>query len=171
MTPPRSYAEWLPLIERFAEGDDAVIEQMSGGSIEWTNVVAERWTARLSAAFTTRLKTLSSQLQLALDRASGDPFAISQAMLAARRGLQPLTRVAGLGCIPEDVRKHLGSELERFASQTQETLEKSAQRIRTDGGALLKAIRDNTLRAAAPAAPTPQPDQSASPGRRPRVLL
>jgi hypothetical protein len=144
-TPPRVYAEWLPLLDQFREGDDAVLEAMRAGTIEWTNVVAERWTSHIAGALTARLQAVSRQLQVGLDRSRGDVFAISKAMIGARRSLVSLRLLATLPCAPENVQKHLVSELDRFVTQTQETLEKGAREIRHDNGLVLKAIRDNPL--------------------------
>lgn len=147
VNPPHVYAEWLPLLDCFREGDDSALEAMRQGTIEWTNVVAERWTSRVTEALTTRLKEVSRQLQLGLNRSGGDTFAISRAILGARRSIVPLFALASLPCAPEDVRKYLTGEVERFLKQAQETLEKGAREIRIDNGRVLKAIRDNPLTA------------------------
>jgi hypothetical protein len=144
---PATYAEWVPLLERFRDGDDSVIELLIAGTLGWTNVVAERWTARVAEAFNARLKTVSSRLQLALDR-SRDAFSVSQALLAARRELAPLYAAAAMSCAPEPVREHFAAEVARFAAQTQESLKSSAKRNRAD--VLLKALRDNPLTVVVP---------------------
>jgi len=169
---PAVYAEWLPLIERFRDGDDAVLPAMESGRIEWTNVVAERWTTRMAEAFKVRLENVSRQLQTAMDRAGGDAFAVSKAMLAARRGLSPLRAAAALPCLPEYVRNHFSGEVARFAAQSQESLESSAKKIRSDGGAMLKTIRDTTLTAVeSPPADPEAPSGSSSPTARGRRVL
>lgn len=142
---PREYASWLPLLDRFRDGDDTVLELMRQGSVEWSNVVAERWTSRVASAMEARLKAVSQQLQLGFNRAGGDIFAVGCSLLNARRALQPLRHFALIPCLPEKVSDHLKSELERWIRETQETLEKNAREIRTDNGRLLKAIRDNSL--------------------------
>jgi hypothetical protein len=173
ISPPGAYAEWLPLIEQFRDGDDAVLPAMQSGKLEWTNVVAERWTARMGEAFKARLEKISRQLQTAMDRAGGDPFSVSKAMLAARRALSPLRAVAAVPGLPDHVCKYFSDEVTRFATQTQESLESSAKRIRTDGGAMLKAIRDNPLTTAEPPPGDPDPPSDSSPpsARGRRVLL
>lgn len=169
---PAAYAEWLPLLDQFRDGDDAVLPAMQSGRLEWTNVVAERWTARMSEAVTVRLERISRQLQTALDRATGDAFSVSRAMLAARRALTPLRAAAALPCLPDHIRKHFSGEVERFAVQTQESLENSAKRIRSDGGAMLKALRDSPLTAVeAPAADPERPSDSSPPTARGRRVL
>jgi hypothetical protein len=173
ISPPGAYAEWLPLIEQFRDGDDAVLPAMQNGNLEWTNIVAERWTTRMAEAIKVRLEKVSHQLQTAIDRAEGDAFTVSKALLAARRALSPVRAAAALPCLPDHVRNHFSDEVARFATQTQESLESSAKRIRADGGAMLKAIRDNPLAAAeSPAAdPEPASDCSLPSARGRRVLL
>lgn len=169
---PHTYAEWAPLIERFGAGDDSALERMRAGTIEWTNIVAERWTSRLSDALTARLKQVSKQLQLALDRAAGDTFAISRAMLGARRSLAPLHAATSLPCLPENLRAHLADELRRFVSETQNSLETGAKRLRHDDGHVLKALRDNPLTTPPAISPDTTGDSTPEPpihGRR--VLL
>lgn len=146
---PHEYASWLPLLDRFREGDDSVLDLMHQGSIPWSSVVAERWTMQVSSALEARLKRVSKQLQLHLDRARGDGFAIARALLDARRALQPLWHFVAIPCLPANVGDHLKSELTRWASETQAALEKHAGEIRADNGRLLKTIRDNSLTRAA----------------------
>lgn len=174
MNTPRTYAEWLPLLDRFRSGDDSDIQTMQNGSIEWTNVVAERWTRQVADALAARLQALSTNLQTGLNRARGDYFAVSNGLLAARRGLAPLRSFVALPCFPEMVRSHLASELDRWVTQTQNSLEKSAMEVRHDQGQLLKTIRDNPLNAVVadkPGTATDQAEESLPPTQRRRVIL
>jgi hypothetical protein len=170
---PTAYAEWLPLLEQFRDGDDAVLPAMQNGRLEWTNIVAERWTTRMSEAIKVRLEKIARQLQTGVDRATGDAFSVSRAMLAARRALTPVRTAAALSCLPDQVREYFSGEVERFAAQTQESLESSARRIRNDGGAMLKALRDNPLTAIEAPNPDPEPPPDSSPptARGRRVIL
>lgn len=173
MTPaPATYSEWVPLLERFRDGDDSVLELLLTGTLEWTNVVAERWIARVAEAFDVRLKSVSSRLQLSLDRSRGDAFSVSQALLGARRALAPLHAAAAMSCAPENVREHFAAEVTRFASRTQESLEASAARNRAD--VLLKALRDNPLTVVLPAPRSPDADSvsiaTTQTGRGRRIL-
>lgn len=175
MSGPQAYAEWLPLLDRFRSGDDAALALMQCGSIEWTNVVAERWTRHVADALNARLHALSKHLQTGLDRARGDHFAISNALLLARRGLAPLRDFVSLPAIPVDVRTHLLSELNRWTAETQRSLERHAEGVRHDQGRLLKTIRDHPLTAvseAPPIAPISQsPESEPPPSRGRRILL
>lgn len=168
---PSAYASWLPLLDRFREGDDAALDLMRQGSIEWSNVVAQRWTQHVTAAFEGRLQAISKQLQLGLNRSSGDAFALARSLLDARHALQPLRAFISLPSLPEEVRNHLQSELERWATQTQDRLEKGAQEIRADNGRLLKIIRDNSLAARAETSPPAATEIDDAPPRRGRRII
>ncbi|HKG13375.1 MAG TPA: hypothetical protein VKB12_08545 [Pyrinomonadaceae bacterium] len=168
---PRGYASWLPLLDGFRDGDDSALELMRQGSLEWTSVVAERWTAQVTSAVEARLQSVSKRLQLGLNRSGGDAHAVARTLLDARRALQPLREFASIPCMPEGVGEHLRRELERWARQTQETLEKGAKEIRFDNGRLLKVIRDNPLTAAAAPAPPSHEEGACEAARRPRRVI
>jgi hypothetical protein len=172
MNPPHVYAEWLTVLDRFRSGDDAVLELMRAGSIEWTNVVAERWTRQVTDTLTVRLQALERQLQTNLDRARGDYLAISNGLLAARRGLSPLYAFADLACLPPDVRALLLNDIERWATSKQQSLEQQGERTRHDQGRFLKTVRDHPLTAAAaPPAPPARTAEPVPPVRGRRVIF
>lgn len=175
--PPRTYAEWVLLLDRFRAGDqedEALLAAMHQGALDWTNVVAERWTRQLAATLTARLTALSKNLQRGLDQSRGDTFAISQAMIKAKRALAPLAALTSLPFLNEQVRQHLNSELSRWARETQESLERGAREDRTDRARFLKLLRDHALVVPAPSStqltadPVPAPDVI---GRPRRLLL
>ena len=175
MNPPRSYAEWMPLLDAFRGGDDSVLATLRGGTIEWTNVVAERWTRQVTECLTTRLQALSKQLQTALDRSRCDYFAISNALLLTRRSLTPLRGFTVIPALPPNVRSHLESELNRWATETQKSLERHAEGVRHDQGRLLKTIRDHPVTVIAePVPPAPVNHAGADipvPSRGRRIIL
>lgn len=175
--PPRSYAEWVLLLDRFRAGDQedqVLLQAMREGSLDWTNVVAERWTKQLADTLTARLTALSKSLQRGLAQSRGDTFAISQAMLKAKRALGPLSELTSLPCLQEQVRAHLNGELSRWARETQESLERGARQDRTDSTRFLKLLRDHALVLPAPSSTQLNPDPAPKPdvaGRTRRVLL
>lgn len=176
MLTPTTYAEWMLVLDRFSAGDDSVIAVMNEGTLEWTNVVAERWTRQVAACLNGRLQAVSTQLQTNLDRSRGDYFSISNALLMARRALTPLRSFVSLPVFPDDVEQHLVAELDRWVSNTQNSLERHAATVRDDHGRLLKTIRDHPLNAVSsdvPACPrTEAPaDVTNPPVRGRRVIL
>jgi len=177
MNEPHTYAEWLPLFDRFRAGEDSVIDLLKGGTIEWTNVVAERWMRQAVDCITLRLQTLDKELQTGLDRAyrCGDHFAISNALLLARRRLAPLREFARLPALREEGRRLLESEVNRWADEKQRSLEKSVEKVRHDQGRLLKTIRDHPLTSISETPATPRANPAADSGIPPirgrRILL
>lgn len=171
---PETYAEWLPLLDRFRDGDDSVMELLQRGSIDWTAIVAERWTKQLTSCLITRLQQVNRTLQRDLDRSRGDSFGVSHALLAARRALVPLRQLGAMPSLPPQLADHLQAEIARFAAERQATLERSAAAIRSDGGRLLKVLRDTPLTAAPEPPPRPalELDEPATgAARRRRILL
>lgn len=171
--PPRQYAEWAAALDRFAAGDDASIDAMERGTLEWTAVVAERFAQRLHDAFFARLQDAQRRLGRQLDAARGDEARLAQALVGVRHLLAPLARVARLPALPENVRAHLTGELTRMAETTQQSLEQSARADRRAGERLLAVVRRNPVRvpgmADSGSAPTAQPSTPAG-GRRPIIL-
>lgn len=174
-SPPRQYAEWAAALDRFAAGDDASIDAMEQGTLEWTAVVAERFTQRLHDAFFSRLQDAQRRLGRHLDSARGDETRLAQALVGARHLLAPLARVARLVALPENVRTHLHGELTRLAENIQQSLEASARADRRAGERLLAVVRRNPIRVPGgpePSAAThPAETRPATPGARRPIIL
>ena len=158
------------MLDRFRDGDDSVLEAMAQGTVEWSPGVAERWTRQVYDALDARLKSLSQALQLGLGRAAGDATAIGQAMLSARRSLARLRAFAETPCIPPQVAGELAAALQRWARESQSSLEKSAAAIRNDHGRMLKIVRDQPLDAHTPSSKASSPAVPPAPCGR-RVIL
>ena len=154
MKPPESYAEWsaaLATLETDDFSDSEVLPALEAGQISWGSGVAERFTSAFAAVFNARLKRANTALQRDLDIARGAEIGVANAMLGARRRLQPLTRLAALPALPENVRTHFRSELQTFVNRAQSSLEDSA--ITADRtGRLRSVFRHNPL---SPSAPPP----------------
>jgi hypothetical protein len=77
--------------------------------------------------------------------------------------------------LPPDVKTHLASELDSWATETQKSLEHHAEGIRHDQGRLLKTIRDHPLNTVVEPLPNPPVVQSSGSGNPPvrgrRVIL
>ena len=65
MKPPEIYGEWIPLLERFAEGKDdrEVLPAMQAGKLPCFRIVLERFPARLDAAMEKRFERLVGEFQ------------------------------------------------------------------------------------------------------------
>jgi hypothetical protein len=94
---------------------------------------------------------------------------MSNAMLVTRRGLVPLRRFVQLPVLPDDVRGHLVSEVDRWARETQTALETHAATVRHDQGRLLKTIRDHALTVVVSEAVVSPPAEAESASTNPPV--
>jgi hypothetical protein len=169
---PSIYAEWAVLIDRFSSGDDSVLEALARGTISWTNVVAERYTALVANALDRRLSALSQRLNRDLQRAGGDHHLFTQALIAARTGLVTAERFAGLSAHEARLREHLLTVVASWHERTRRSLEESLERLR-DQGELLSLLRRTPLRATSVAPPVKLTAAPARPGDVPqrRIIL
>jgi len=174
-TPPRTYAQWVDMLDRVESGHDACIPLLERGTLDWSAGVAERFVNRIDAVFTVRLKGVQTGLQRAL-KAARRPDDVARALSDARRALEPLMRLAALRALQPDVQEHLRSSLQKLVTNVQSSLEQSARAQGHAGEQFLRIVLTSplciaTMRAATP--PTPQqsePDQPSNKSRR-RILL
>jgi hypothetical protein len=124
VTPPRLYAEWLPLIDRFQAGDDTILPALESGRIDWTNGVAEGITRATSKALADRFQRLSAELQQRLSRARTETDT-AQALVWVRHQLPPLHRFANLPCLDARLRAYLDDTGAQWVRRTQSSLEDS----------------------------------------------
>jgi len=143
--PPHHYSEWVPLLERFAGGDDAVLPLLGVGSVDLGPGVAERLTQRVFQTFNARVQEAQRKLQRDLGASFGSTASLSAALVSVRRTLQVLARFAALPALPVQVQDHLRGELERIARALGQDLESSARRQGLAAESLLLVIRQNPL--------------------------
>jgi len=124
--PPTTYSAWLPLLDRFAAGDDTVLLDMQRGTIEWSNVVAERILQQLAGALKQRLEVLTAGFQKRLDR-SASQVEMRAALGWAQQQLTPLGVFCLLPALEPRVQTHLSEECKRWVDRTQSSLETSAR--------------------------------------------
>jgi hypothetical protein len=144
LKPPAVYAEWVPLLDRFAAGEDDVLSLMQGGSIQWSNVVADRWIRTASAALSLRLDRLSQETQRRLARSRGE-FDVLGVLRWVTSQLVPLAAFATLAPLRPDVRDHFDETCRRWVESTQASLIASSSRA-ADQGQLARSLRAAALR-------------------------
>lgn len=142
--PPQTYAEWCNCLNYLNDSryDHEIKNILSEGTLSWTSGVAERFSERLATVFNERLKECAQRLNRTISH-NYDEASLLTGLLAARRTLSFLYEIATLECFPELLQKHLTDELERYANQTQSSLENSALADRT--GKLLSLIKHNSI--------------------------
>lgn len=145
MKEPCIYAEWVSCFDAFAAGnnDEAVLQLMELGSIEWTTGIDEKMTRRLYELLELRLKQVSSKMDAEFGRNGQSDTEIVRTLLNARRRFALLQRLVSLKAFPEEVKDTLKQTLHSYVRDTQASLEKSAESDRT--GHIRFLIRNNSL--------------------------
>lgn len=145
MIKPVTFAQWVECFEQLEKGtnDEEILLKMEQGTIEWSKGVAERLTQHLFNTIESRIKRTSELLQKELDGCYGNETMTVKAVLSARKRLALLKRVADLPAFPENVRESMIKIISNYATNTQESLEKSALSDRT--GRLKSLFRNNNL--------------------------
>lgn len=144
-TSPQTYAEWCICLNYLKDNryDHEIKKILSEGRLSWTSGVAERFSERLATIFNERLNEYAQRLSRTISHGY-DEASLLTGLLATRRTLSFLYEIAILECFPQLLQKHLKDELERYANQTQSSLENSALVDRT--GKLLSLIKHNSIK-------------------------
>lgn len=147
ITPPRTYAEWVPLLDmlKSREDDESVLQAMRQGSIEWQSGVAERFAKKLIDTVNFRMNAASDKFQRDMGRTQGQERAIVQALLSLRKEMRFLAQAIDLPVLPEKDRQHYLRLVVDQAGQMQSSLEESARKDRT--GKLASLVRNNRVNA------------------------
>ena len=145
ITPPHTYAQWVEVLDMFKDkaDDEAVLEAMLQGTIEWQSGVAERFSKKLIDAVNYRMNSASDRFQRDMSRAYGQERAIVQALLALRKEMRFLSRAINLPALPEKDRQHYLQLVISQADKMQSSLEDSAKTDRT--GKLSSLVRNNRV--------------------------
>jgi len=142
---PHTYSEWVVVFDALKNksGDQAVIEAMYAGTIEWQTGVAERFTNRLIDAVNFRLNAATDKFQLDMKRAGAQDSGVIQALLGLRREMQFLSKAMNLPVIPEKDREKYYKLVLDHADAVQKSLEDSAKKDRT--GKLSSIVRNHKV--------------------------
>ena len=145
ITPPSTYFEWASVLDMLEEkkDDDAVLEAMLQGTLEWQSGVAERFTKKLIDVINHRMNTATDKFQKDMSRAYGEERVIVQALIALRKEMIFLAKAVDLPAIPEKDRNQYRQLVIGQADSMQSSLEDSAKKDRT--GKLSSIIRKNKV--------------------------
>lgn len=144
---PHTYSEWADLLDLFKSksDDEAVLQAMQQGSIEWQTGVAERFSKRLIDAVNFRMNASSDKFQKDISRARGQEGMIVQALLSLRKELAFLAKAMDIPALPEAERKHYLQLVIDQANQVQKSLEDSAKQDRS--GKMSSIVRNHKVNA------------------------
>lgn len=147
IAPPHTYAEWVSVLNMLKDksDDEAVLQAMLNGTIEWQSGVAERFAKKLIDVINYRMNSAYDKFQKNMSRAGGQERVIVQALLALRKEMHFLSRAIDLPVIPEQDRAHYRQLVISQADSMQSSLEKSAKQDRS--GKLASLVRSNKVNA------------------------
>jgi len=143
--PPHIYADWVEVLTVFKNrtDDEAVLQAMQQGTLEWQAGVADRFTERLIEAVKTRLDSGIDRFQTNLSHARGQEREIVGALVTLRKELAFLVQAVDLPAIPQDSRDELKRLVREQADSIQSSLDDSAKTDRV--GKLAMIIRNNKV--------------------------
>ena len=145
ITPPTTYAEWVKVLDMLLDksDDEAVLEAMSKGTLEWQSGVAERFSRKLIDVINSRINSASDKFQREISRAYGQERVFVQSILALRKEMCFLSKAINLSVIPQKEREHYYNLVIDHANKIQTSLEESAKADRT--GKLSSIVRNNKV--------------------------
>ena len=144
---PHTYAEWVSVLDELKNktDDEAVLEAMQKGTVEWQTGVAERFAQKLIDTINYRMNSATDKFQKELNRSFGQERNIVIALLSLRKELSFLAKAINLPALPEGDRTHYHQLVVDHANKIQKSLEDSAKADRT--GKLASIIRNNRVNA------------------------
>lgn len=147
ITPPKTYSEWVTVLDVLQShtDDEAVLNAMQCGTLEWQAGVSERFTKKLIDVISNRMNTATDKFQVEIRRCAGQERAIVQALIALRKELCFLSKAIDIPAIPDAYRRQYCQMVTEQADEIQNSLEKSAKNDRT--GKLASIIRNNKVNA------------------------
>lgn len=145
INPPHTYFEWVEVLDMLKNksDDEAVLDAMLKGTLEWQSGVAERFSQKLVDVINFRLNSASDKFQKEMSRAHGQERVIVQSLVALRKEMSFLAKAINLPVIPEDYRNRYYQLVIGHANDVQASLEDSARKDRT--GKLSSIVRNNRV--------------------------
>ncbi len=145
ISPPKTYSEWVAVLDmlKAKSDDEAVLNAMQKGTVEWQAGVAERFTKKLTDVINYRMNAATDKFQKEMAHSGGQERGIVQALLALRKELSFLSKAINLPAIPEEIRQQYCNLVIEQANKVQKALEDSAKNDRT--GKLASIVRNNKV--------------------------
>lgn len=130
MTAPTTYSEWTILLDKFGNGDDTALEELSKGSFTVDAGTASRFYSRVEEVYKKRKQNWLNKFQRSFQMQnfkSEDDFEI--ALRNGKQNLYPLSKFVVLTGLPEDLRKTLKKDLEDFVAEIKKSLKDNVSKI------------------------------------------
>lgn len=130
MAAPTTYSEWTNLLDKFGNGDDTALEELSNGSFTVDAGTASRFYSRVEEVYKKRKQNWLDKFQRSFQMQnfkSEDDFEI--ALRNGKQNLYPLSKFVVLKGLPEDLQKTLIKDLEDFVSEIKKSLKDNVSKI------------------------------------------
>lgn len=130
MSMPSSYSEWVNLLDKFGNGDDTVLNELSKLTFTIDNGTALRFYSNVEGVYKKRKQHWLDQFQRLSQmhnfKADGD-FEII--LRNGKKNLYPLTMFVALNGLPNDLREILKKDLEDFVGEIKNSLRDNISKI------------------------------------------
>lgn len=145
INPPKTYAEWVNILNelKLKTDDQAVLEAMRKGTLQWQSGIAERFTKKLMETLSYRFNNATDKFQKELNYANGRESVIVQALLSLRKEICFLAEATKLPTIPQEFRDLYYNKIVENAVDIQNSLENSAKNDRS--GKLYSIVKNNRV--------------------------
>lgn len=130
MTAPTTYSEWTNLLDKFGDGDDTALEELSKGSFIVDAGTASRFYSRVEEVYKKRKQNWLDKFQRSFqfqNFKTEDDFEI--ALRNGKQNLSALSKFVVLKGLPEDLRKTLKKDLEDFVAEIKKSLKDNVSKI------------------------------------------
>lgn len=152
MAAPTTYAAWASLLDKFGEGDDSILEDLSSGSFVLDAGTASRFYDRVERAYKKRKQSWLHQFQRSMQLnhlKSEDDFAII--FRNGRQSLSPLNKFVMLNALPIDLRNVLLKDLEDFVAEIKASLKDNVSKVSNEREKILLLLNSFGLTTITPA--------------------
>lgn len=144
ITSPKSYYDWKIALDKFAAGDDSVLQLMNEGEMILDAGTATRFLGLIDSAYKKRK-------QLWIDKFNGllknqvirktSEFGI--VINQAKMGLRTLIQFTQIPAFSNDIKKMLNDDLEQYVNQIRKSLKEDSYKNRSNETQSLLLIFDN----------------------------
>lgn len=123
MGTPKTYSDWVVLLERFGNGDETVLDEMNTGHFVLDAGTAQRFYLRVEDAYKKRKQDWLNKFQKSFqiqNIRTDDDFATT--LWNGKQGLVPLLKFISAKGFPDDLRNTLLKDLIDFISEIKQSL-------------------------------------------------
>lgn len=130
MAAPTTYSEWTNLLDKFGDGDDTALEELSKGNFIVDAGTASRFYLRVENVYKKRKQNWLDKFQRSFqfqNFKTEDDFEI--ALRNGKQNLFPMSKFVILKGLPDDLRNTLKKDLEDFVTEIKKSLKDNISKI------------------------------------------